>query len=180
MSANEHGPFFCSTCRHCAPAILLCHPARASSLKSFGSPAHRSDLGQTAAAPAAAGCLTFWTPRTLHGSAANRGTHPRRTLLFGAVSHHRPPHRAETRLGRGPTLRCVLVCTRKTFAKGRFIFSHRLKMDLPFHNRHEHNCVHIRRSASPLETRAPSGTPTGHPKPLPSPSAASLCCGPAA
>ena len=35
---------------------------------------------------------------------------------------------------RGPALRCVLVCTHKTFTKGRSAVA-RMKMDLPFHNR---------------------------------------------
>ena len=42
------------------------------------------DFSTAVFCPVPAGALTFWTPRTLHGSAPNTGPEPRRTLLLGA------------------------------------------------------------------------------------------------
>jgi hypothetical protein len=48
------------------------------------------DWSTTVAVPVPAGGITFWTPRTLHGSAPNEGEEPRRTLLLG-VSYESVP-----------------------------------------------------------------------------------------
>jgi ectoine hydroxylase-related dioxygenase (phytanoyl-CoA dioxygenase family) len=42
------------------------------------------DFSTAVSCPVPAGALTFWTPRTLHGSMPNGGMEPRRTLLLGA------------------------------------------------------------------------------------------------
>ena len=42
------------------------------------------DFSTAVFCPVPAGALTFWTPRTLHGSTPNTSTDPRRTLLLGA------------------------------------------------------------------------------------------------
>jgi ectoine hydroxylase-related dioxygenase (phytanoyl-CoA dioxygenase family) len=42
------------------------------------------DFSTAVSCPVPAGALTFWTPRTLHGSMPNAGLEPRRTLLLGA------------------------------------------------------------------------------------------------
>ena len=42
------------------------------------------DFSTAVSCPVPAGALTFWTPRTLHGSMPNTGPEPRRTLLLGA------------------------------------------------------------------------------------------------
>ena len=42
------------------------------------------DFSTAVSCPVPAGGLTFWTPRTLHGSMSNTGPEPRRTLLLGA------------------------------------------------------------------------------------------------